>query len=79
MLTIELINSKAYKLLQDLEELNLIRVLKQPVKLSSLRGKIKTDMSNEEIDKKLSTLRTEWERNMASPNPSRGGEKDRAS
>jgi hypothetical protein len=47
-----------------MEELNLIRVLKQPARLSLLRGKIKTDMTNEEIDKKLSTLRNEWERNI---------------
>jgi hypothetical protein len=62
-LIIELTNHKAYKLLQDMEELNLIRVLKQPAKLSLLRGKIKTPMSNEDIDKKLSILREEWERN----------------
>lgn len=48
---IQLINRKAYKLLQDMEELNLIRVLKERVKLSLLRGQIKTPMSNEEIDK----------------------------
>lgn len=28
----ELTNQKAYKLIQDMEELNLIRVLKQPAK-----------------------------------------------
>lgn len=62
-LLIELTNQKAYKLIQDMEELNLIRVLKNPVKLSLLRGKIKTKMSDEDIDKRLNTLRQEWERN----------------
>jgi hypothetical protein len=62
-LIIELTNKKAYKLIQDMEELNLIRVLKKPVKLSLLRGKIKTKMSDEDIDKRLNTLRQEWERN----------------
>lgn len=62
-LIIELTNDKAYKLLQDMEELNLIRVLKKPAKISLLRGKIKTKMSNEAIDQKLNTLRKEWERN----------------
>ncbi|MDE3183912.1 MAG: hypothetical protein KGM16_10885 [Bacteroidota bacterium] len=62
-LLIELTNQKAYKLIQDMEELNLIRVLKKPVKLSLLRGKIKTKMSDEDIDKRLNTLRQEWERN----------------
>lgn len=50
---IELTNQKAYKLLKDLEDLNIIKVLKQPASLSSLRGKIQTKMSNEDIDKQL--------------------------
>lgn len=61
-LLIELTNKKAYKLIQDMEELNLIRVLKKPSKISLLRGKIKTKMLNEDIDNKLTTLRKEWER-----------------
>jgi hypothetical protein len=62
-ITIELTNHKAYKLLKDMEELNLIRVLKKPAKISLLRGKIKTKMSNDDIDKRLNELRNEWERN----------------
>ena len=62
-LLIELTNRKAIKLIQDMEDLNLIRVLKQPGKISLLRGKIKTKMSNEDIDKNLNELRNEWERN----------------
>lgn len=54
---IELINSKAYKLLQDMEKLNLIRFVKKPGKLSGLRGKIKVKMSNAEIGKQLNKLR----------------------
>ncbi len=61
---IELTNQKAYKLLQDMEELNLIRLLKDSPKLSSLRGKIKSPMTNEEIDKQLSDLRKEWQRDI---------------
>ena len=61
-LTIELTNVKAYKLLQDLEELNLIRVLKRPAKLSLLRKQIKVQMTNDDIDQKLNILRKEWER-----------------
>ena len=61
-LIIELTNQKAYKLLKDLEDLNIIRVLKEPSKLSSLRSKITTRMSNEDIDKQLHTLREEWQR-----------------
>jgi hypothetical protein len=59
---IQLTNQKAYKLLEDMEELNLIKVLKEPSKLSSLRGQIKTPMSNDEIDKQLITIRNEWQR-----------------
>lgn len=56
-LIIELTNHKAYKLLQDMEELNLIRVLKKPDKLSSLRQKIKVQMSSADIDKQLNSIR----------------------
>jgi hypothetical protein len=61
---IQLTNQKAYKLLEDMEELNLIRILKSPLNLSSLRGIIKTPMSNEEIDKQLSEIRKEWQRDF---------------
>lgn len=63
-LTIELRNEKALRLLQDLEDLQIIRVIKNPVKLSSLRGQIKTKMSNEAIDKQLGDLRNEWQRDI---------------
>ena len=50
-ITIELKNDKVYQLLEKMEELNLIRVLKKKqIKISSLRGKIKTRMNEEEID-----------------------------
>ncbi|HZY35093.1 MAG TPA: hypothetical protein VFE53_00510 [Mucilaginibacter sp.] len=61
---IELTNQKAYKLLEDMEELNLIRVIKEPTKLSALRGRIKSQMSNEEIDKQLNDIRDEWQRDF---------------
>jgi len=60
--TIQLKNQKAYKLLEDMEDLDLIRVLKAPSKISSLRSQIKTPMSNEEIDKQISAIRKEWPR-----------------
>ena len=59
-LIIELTNHKAYKLLQDMEELSLIRVLKKTSeKISSLPQKIKTPMTNAEIDDQLKALRNE--------------------
>jgi ribosomal protein L29 len=60
--TIELTNEKAYKILKDLEELNIIKLVKKPSTLSSLRKKIQTKMSTEEIDKQLHNLRDEWQR-----------------
>ena len=63
-LTIEITNEKALKLLQDLEDLNIIRVIKNQTKLSSLRSKIKTKMSNEAIDKQINNLRSEWQRDI---------------
>jgi hypothetical protein len=59
---IELTNQKAYKILKDLEELNIIKVIKKPSTLSSLRKKIQTKMSNEEIDEQLHNLRDECQR-----------------
>lgn len=61
-ITIELINHKAYKILKDLEELNLIKLVKKPESLSLLRQKIQTKMSNENIDNQLNILRKEWQR-----------------
>jgi hypothetical protein len=61
---IQLTNQKAYKLLQDMEELDLIKVLKEPLKMSSLRGQVRTPMSNEEIDKQLNAIREEWQRDF---------------
>ena len=63
-LTIELRNEKALRLLQDLEDLQIIRVIKNPTKLSALRSKIKTKMNNEVIDKQISDLRGEWQRDI---------------
>ncbi|MEX8546741.1 MAG: hypothetical protein V5804_03990 [Mucilaginibacter sp.] len=57
--TIELTNQKAYKILHDLEELNIIKFVKKPESLSSLRQKIQTKMSNEDIDQQLNNLRKE--------------------
>lgn len=61
-ITIELTNQKAYKILKDLEELNIIKFVKKPGSLSLLREKIQTKMSNEDIDKQLDSLRQEWQR-----------------
>ena len=57
---IQLINPKAYKLLQDMEELGIIKILKDSSKISSLRNHVKTRMTNEEIDEQLNAIRKEW-------------------
>jgi len=49
---------KAYRLLKELEDLQLIRVVKTPVKMSSLRKKVKTPMVETAIDKQLAELRS---------------------
>ena len=62
-LIIELTNNKAYKLLQDMEELSLIRVIKKTSeKISSLPKKIKAPMTNADIDNQLNALRNELQR-----------------
>lgn len=61
---IELTNQKAYRLLKELEDLQLIRVVKTPVKMSSLRKKVKTPMVETAINKQLAELRSEWHRDI---------------
>jgi hypothetical protein len=61
---IELTDHRAYKLLKELEELHLIRLVKTPASISSLRKKINTKMSDKEIDDQLKTIRTEWQRDI---------------
>lgn len=63
-LTIELTNQKAYKLLKELEELNLIRVIKNNNSMSALRSKIKDRMDEKAIDEQLNDLRAEWHRDI---------------
>lgn len=55
---------KALKLLEDMEEKHLVEILKEPSKISSLRGLIKKPMSSEEIDKQLNEIRNEWQRDF---------------
>jgi hypothetical protein len=57
---IQLTNQKAYKLLEDMEELDLIKVLKKSPNISSLHGLIKAPMSNEDIDKQLKEIQKGW-------------------
>ncbi|HWV70416.1 MAG TPA: hypothetical protein VN040_01800 [Pseudosphingobacterium sp.] len=52
-IVIELMNQKVYRLLKELEKLNLITVMKNPIKLSSLRKKIQTPMNEAKIDAQL--------------------------
>lgn len=64
--TVDIINNKAVRLLQDLELLQLIRVRKekqQPV-ATNWAAKYKGAMSKQpldDIDKQLNELRNEWE------------------
>ena len=63
-LTIELTSDKALKLLQDLEDLDIIRVVKKTGQLSQLRKQIKAKMSEKDIDEQLTELRKEWQRDI---------------
>lgn len=67
-LVIQLTHQKALKLLLDLEELRLIRVLKKNVqseqKLSDkYAGKLPADIG-EQLQQHLTLSRSEWERNI---------------
>jgi hypothetical protein len=68
-LTIEINNNKALKLIQDLEDMKLIKVLKGKAKGSKkklserLAGSISTGQAKE-LDKELKKIRSEWERGI---------------
>ncbi|QJD79652.1 hypothetical protein [Spirosoma rhododendri] len=49
-LEIELVDQKALKLLQDMEELNLIRVIRKKSGMAALRKQVQTKMSETEIN-----------------------------
>ncbi|MBS1530059.1 MAG: hypothetical protein JSU01_07115 [Bacteroidetes bacterium] len=67
-LTIKVRDSKALKLIQDLESLDLIQVIHNDVQSSSkkLSEKLAGSISNEDADsmqEELKKMRSEWERN----------------
>ena len=65
-------NTKARKLLKDLEDLDMIEVLeegnevvkKYGQKISALKNQIQSPMSEQEIDKQLLSIRKEWQRDI---------------
>ena len=61
---IEITDNKAMKLLLDMEEMNLIKVVKKKIKLSALRHQVNYPMNEVEIDKQLNSLRSEWTRDI---------------
>ncbi|MGV3599904.1 MAG: hypothetical protein ACO1N1_01810 [Dyadobacter fermentans] len=61
---IEITDDKALKLLLDMEEMHLIRVVRNQEPLSELRKQIKSPMTTQEIDSQLNTLRNEWKRDI---------------
>ena len=73
-LTIEVTNQKAYKLLQDLEELSLIRMLKSPVtednkvkktQTAKFRGSLHlTDDEYKDFQNHAKAIRDEWNDNI---------------
>jgi hypothetical protein len=71
-LVITLKNAKARKLLQDLEELEILKVIDDPYlqrrtinsKISDLKSKIASPMKEDAIDEQLQKIRNEWQPNI---------------
>ena len=69
--TVELLSEDALDLLRQLEKLSILRVQKSKekktikIKISQLRGTLKTGLTINEIDQQLKTLRNEWERDFS--------------
>ncbi len=68
-LLIQLTNQKAAKLIQDLEDLQIIKVLSKGSSKEKLSDKFKgslnlTDQEYNDIQHQLTHMRNEWERNI---------------
>ena len=64
IIEIEITNKKALKLLLDMEDMNLIKLIKKKSKLSTLRSQIKSPMNDIEISQQINSLRNEWNRDI---------------
>lgn len=67
LLTIEIIDDKALKLIKDLEDLNIIKIVESNGKLdkAGIAARLWASISREESDemhKELQNMRDEWER-----------------
>lgn len=68
--TVEILNEKAYRLLEDLEDLEVIKLqrpsaTKEGTGISKLRGSIQLHKSVDQIEGELRKLRDEWERDIS--------------
>ena len=69
--TVELLREDALGLLQQLERLSILHVKKEEVKkitkikISDLRGTLKTGLTVDEIDQEFKNMRNEWERDFS--------------
>ncbi len=69
--TVELLSEDALELLRQLEKLSILRLQKNTIKkkpalkISQLRGTLKTGLTVDEIDHELKNLRNQWERDFS--------------
>lgn len=71
--TVEILNAKAYRLLEDLEDLEVIKLhnktngvqQSRKIDLSTLRGSIQTGLTVDEIDAQFRSIRDEWDRDIS--------------
>ena len=71
-LIIILKNNKARKLLQDLEDMEILKIINKPYlrtqsgssNISELKNKISTPMKEDAINRQLEQIRREWQPNI---------------
>lgn len=71
-LIIRLKNNKAKKLLQDLEDMEILKIINKPYlrtqsgssNISELKNKISTPMKEDAINRQLEQIRKEWQPNI---------------
>jgi len=61
---VKLMNPNVYKLLEDMEQLGLIRIMKDSSDASPATVAAEIRLTNEEIEKRLTQIRREWRRDM---------------
>lgn len=63
-ITVKLANPSVYKLLEDMEQLGLIRIVREVPDATPAIITAEAGLTEEEIEKRLNEIRKDWQRDM---------------